>query len=62
VRERHALANGVERRGADVAIDDAERAERQLGEVETVRVSPVRAWAGAGTAAVPPVSGAATGG
>jgi hypothetical protein len=34
VRKREALTNGVERRGADVTVDDAERAQRQLRQVE----------------------------
>ena len=32
VRPEEALLHGVKRRGSDVAIDDANRAERQLGE------------------------------
>ena len=37
VGQRHALLDGVERRGADVAVDDAEGAQRQLGKVDAVR-------------------------
>jgi hypothetical protein len=36
-RRRQALAHRVERRGADVAVDHAERCERQPGELLSVR-------------------------
>ena len=39
VRERHALLERVERRGPDVAVDHAERAQRQLGGIRAVLLS-----------------------
>ena len=42
VGQRHALLHRVERRGPDVAVDDADGAQRQLGEARAVRLGMMR--------------------